>query len=242
MANLTRLLISITLQKRKFNSPVNIKSFLLGIALFILQSCHAPYQPFKVILNYEEVPHLQKWGYDAQELIRIWAPQIGKMLAMDTYPREIHLTLVKSEEGIAFADSNSITVSSHWIEKHPEDMGLIVHETVHVVQLYPAFEPGWVTEGIADFIRWYKFEKKPLQWFPTGESVRGFEAAYRVTAGFFVWIHNHKHSGFIKLLNAEMKAGNYQEDIFKKELGKTVEALWEEYLNFRASLKYKENI
>ena len=89
----------------------------------------------------------------------------------------------KSDEGIAYADSNAITVSSRWIEKYPGDIGLIVHEAVHVVQLYPEFDPGWVTEGIADYIRWHLYEKNPLDWFPIGGEEKGYEAAYRITGG-----------------------------------------------------------
>ena len=85
------------------------------------------------------------------------------------------------------------------IEKYPEDIGLVVHETVHVVQLYPKFEPGWVTEGIADYIRWHLYEKKLLEWFPIGEDEKGYEAAYRITGGFFLWITIHKNADFIKI-------------------------------------------
>ncbi len=207
----------------------------MGMLVYIFHSCHTPYQPIKVNLNYKEVPHLQNWAHDAKELILIWTSRIGKTLDIDTYPRNIDLNIIKSEEGIAFADSNSITVSSHWIEKHPQDIGLIVHEVVHVVQLYPKFEPGWVTEGIADYIRWYIYEKKPLHWFPEGEAEKGFEAAYRVTAGFFAWISEYKQTGFLKILNREMKMGNYNEEIFLRELGKPLDDLWKEYLIFRSS-------
>ena len=42
-------------------------------------------------------------------------------------PHNIDFTLQKSDDGIAYTDSNAITVSSHWIEKYPKYMGLIVH-------------------------------------------------------------------------------------------------------------------
>ena len=33
--------------------------------------------------------------------------------------------------------------------------------------MYPDFDPGWLTEGIADYIRWHLYEEKPLDWmFP----------------------------------------------------------------------------
>lgn len=105
-------------------------------------SCHKPYESVNVKLNIEEVPHLNNWGIQAKNLITIWSPRIARILDIEDFPHNIDLTIQKSDEGIAYADSNAITVLSHWIEKYPEDIGLIVHEAVHVVQLYPEFEPG----------------------------------------------------------------------------------------------------
>ena len=120
-------------------------------------------------------------------------------------------------------------VSSHWIKKHPDDIGLIVHEAVHVVQFYPEFEPSWVTEGIADYIRWYLYEEKPLDWFPEGEKEKGYEAAYQTTGGFFIWIMENKNSDFIFKLNVAMKTARYQDKIFETLTGNSLDELWAEY-------------
>ena len=37
--------------------------------------------------------------------------------------------------------------------EHPEDTGMVIHELTHIIQNYPSPDPGWVTEGIADYIR-----------------------------------------------------------------------------------------
>ena len=58
-----------------------------------------------------------------------------------------------------------------------------MHEAVHVVQLYPEFDPGSVAEGIADYIRWHLYEKNPLEWCPIGGEEKGYETAYRITGG-----------------------------------------------------------
>ena len=93
-----------------------------------------------VNLNVNQVPHLKKWGFQARDLITIWSPRIARILDVEEYPHNIDLTLQKSDEGITYTDSNTIAVSSHWIEKYTKDIGLIVHEAVHVVQLYSEFE------------------------------------------------------------------------------------------------------
>jgi hypothetical protein len=187
-----------------------------------------------VHLNVSQVPQLENWGFRAKELITLWSPRIVRILDIeDCHPHNIDLTIQKSDDGIAFADSNAITVSSHWVEKYPEDIGLIVHEAVHVVQLYPEFEPGWVTEGIADYIRWHLYEKKLLEWFPIGEDEKGCEAAYRTTGGFFLWITIHKNADFIKILNTSMKNGEYEDSIFLQNTGNDLDALWHEYFQYR---------
>ena len=108
-----------------------------------------------------------------------------------------------------------------------------MHEAAHLVQLYPEFEPGWVTEGIADYIRWHLYEKKPLEWFPIGDDEKGYEAAYRITGGFFLWIAIHKNADFIKILNTSIKNGEYEDSIFLQNTGNDLDALWHEYFQYR---------
>ena len=205
----------------------------LYLLIIIIISCHKPYESVSVHLKVSQVPQLENWGFHAKELIKLWSPRISRILDIEDYPHNIDLTIQKSDEGIAFADSNAITVSSHWIEKYPEDIGLIVHEAVHVVQLYTEFEPGGVTVGIADYIRWHLYEKKPLDWFPVGEDEKGYEAACRITGGFFLWITLHKNADFMKILNTYMKNSEYKDSMFFQYTGKDLDALWLEYIQYR---------
>jgi len=55
-----------------------------------------------------------------------------------------------------------------------------------------------------------------------------------MASGFFVWISEYKHSKFLKILNREMKAGNYRKEIFSIELRKPLYDLFNEYLIFRS--------
>ena len=117
-----------------------MKKYLYLILIFII-SFHKPYESVSVNLNVSQVPQLENWGIQAKNLITIWCPRIAPVLDVEEYPHNIDLTLQKSDKGIAYTDSNTITVSSHWIEKYPKYIDLIVHEAVHVAQLYPEFEP-----------------------------------------------------------------------------------------------------
>ena len=101
-----------------------MNKYLYLFLIFII-SCHKPYESVSVHLNISQAPQLENWGFHAKELITLWSARIALILDIEDYPYNIDLTIQKSNEGIAFADSNTIRVSSHWIEKYPKDIGLI---------------------------------------------------------------------------------------------------------------------
>src|ERR1700760_4147749 len=37
-----------------------------------------------------------------------------------------------------------------WLKKDPEDIDVVTHEVMHIVQDYRFDNPGWLTEGVAD--------------------------------------------------------------------------------------------
>jgi len=89
------------------------KIIQLLLCTFFL-SCNQPsISTMKINLDYSETPHLEQWGKDAQQLLLEWIPKIGESLGVDKLPNEINLVLQNSDEGIAYADSNKIVVSSH---------------------------------------------------------------------------------------------------------------------------------
>lgn len=185
-----------------------------------------------VELDTGEVPELRMWGETARGLIVAWQPRFVNLLGSKGFvpARRIQLRLRKSERGIAATAGQRIEVSSHWIESHPEDTGLVVHELVHVVQAYPKAEPLWITEGIADYLRWAIYEGKPQAWFPVSRKPQGYRDSYRVAAGFLLWLESDAAPGIVRILNAQMRRGTYNESIFQDETGRTLDELWTEYL------------
>ena len=160
-----------------------------------------------------------------------WHPRFTNLLASKEFapPTRMELVLQKSDKGIGGTSGSRVVVSSHWIEKHPEDIGLVVHELVHIIQGYPSPHPGWVTEGIADYLRWAIFEGKPQEWFPISAKEQGYRDSYRVTAGFFLWLESDRAPGIVRRLNAAMRAGAYEDTIFEKAAGAPLDELWKEY-------------
>lgn len=216
------------------NPSLTIPQPALLLVLLVLQCqpAAADETPIEVKLDTSEVPHLQDWGNDAKDLIIRWHPRINNLLATKgvTPPRSITLNLHKTDKGVGSTSGTTISVSSHWIEKHPEDLGLVHHELVHVIQDYPSGDPWWVTEGIADYLRWGVYEGKQQDWFPRPKEKQGYKKGYRVTAGFFLWIESDASPGIVKQLNTAMRNGEYSDMIFDRETGKSLDELWNSYV------------
>jgi hypothetical protein len=89
--------------------------------------------------------------------------------------------------------------------------------------------PGWLVEGVADYIRWFLYEPQSR-----GAEVRNpdrarYDASYRVTANFLNWATNTYDKELVKKLNAAMREGRYSEDLWKQYTGKTAPELAEEW-------------
>ena len=187
----------------------------------------------EIHLDVSEVPHLKKWGEDAKALMVKWYPRIVNIIPTKDHKnhRVITLKIRKSDKGIAFASGAKITVSSNWIEKHPKDMGLVVHELVHVIQKYKGRNPGWLVEGIADYIRWGLYEGKTLDRFNRPKKKQGYKGGYQTAAGFLLWLESDKAPGIINKMNTKMRQGQYSDNLFKTYTSKTLDELWSEYIN-----------
>jgi hypothetical protein len=205
------------------------------ILLAIILSVAAPLiadDGVQVELDTSEVPHLKEWGETARDLLIQWHPRMRNLLASKDFKpaTKITLKLKKSEEGVAYTSGTTIVVSSHWIEKHPEDLGLVAHELVHIIQAYPSARPSWLTEGIADYLRWAIYEGKPQDWFQRPKEKQGYRQSYRVAGGFLLWLESDLAPGIVKKLNAAMRSRKYSADLFQTETGFTLDELWDKYI------------
>ena len=181
--------------------------------------------------DWSQIPELKGWCEESADEIRAWHPRISNLLASKgfTPPTRVTLRINKTEKGVGGTSGTSIGVSSGWVKKHPEDVGMVIHELTHVIQRYPKPQPWWVTEGIADYIRWAIYEGKPQAWFIRSKKPDGYKAGYRETAGFFLWLESGAAPGIVKQLNSAMRKGSYSEELFKKRTKKSIDQLWKEY-------------
>lgn len=184
-----------------------------------------------VTLDFSAAPEHKDWAIRAGKYAIRWHPQLAALLASEgfTPARDIKLVL-KQMEGVAFCSGNTITIAAKWIQDHPDDFGMVVHELTHVLQGYPGRRgnPGWLVEGIADYVRYYIVEPdSPRRRFnPERES---YERGYQPAAGMLHWIEQTAGPGVITQLNRALRAGTYSPQLFREITGDNPSAMWERY-------------
>ena len=121
-------------------------------------SPHAPV--LEVTLDTSAAPELAPWAERVKSLCKKNYPLIIEILGAPGFapPRKVTIVL-KDMKGVAYTSGGTITCAVAYFKAHPNDYGEAIHELCHVVQAYGSKKvAGWVTEGIADYVRWFHFE------------------------------------------------------------------------------------
>ncbi len=185
-------------------------------------------------VDVSEVPDLKEWAEKAKGIAETWYPIITRDLETEGYtpPTKVTISFKDKMEGVAGTSGDHIDVSARWVREHPDDFGMVIHEITHVVQSYPKYRPSWVVEGIADYIRYWKFEpSSPARRFDPKHST--YRSGYQPAAAFLVWLDETKHKGIIRELNQALRDGTCTEGTIKNLAGKPVDRLWLEFLEAR---------
>jgi len=145
--------------------------------------------------------------------------------------KTVSFTIDPSYNGVAYTSGTSVTFSAAWFHSHPEDIDVVTHEVMHIVQAYTGGAPGWLTEGIADYVRYkYGVNNGPAGWsLPTWSSSQHYTNAYRVTARFLVWLELHVRSTIVNDLNTALRNKTYTSNTWNSLTGKSVDQLWADY-------------
>jgi hypothetical protein len=158
-------------------------------------------------------------------------PELAKAYNKRTL-KEVTMVIDTAYKGVAETDNGKVTISSVWMHKHPQDIDVITHEVMHIVQDYgQSTGPGWLTEGIADYVR-NKFgvNNAAAKWtLPAYKPTQKYTDAYRVTARFLVWIEQKVKPGAVKNFNKQLRLHKFTDDSWKAETGKTLDELWTSY-------------
>ncbi len=190
--------------------------------------------PIEVVVDVSDAPEMKDWAEKVAHLCERHYPMICDELKSDGFkPRTvITMTLKKDYKGVAAAGGGRITGSVAYFKNHPDDMGAMIHETVHCVQSYRTRNnPGWLVEGIADYVRFFKYERGKLGKINPDRA--RYNGSYRVTAAFLAFVTEKYDKQLVNKLNKAMREGEYQVEIWKVLTKKTIQDLDEEW---RASL------
>jgi hypothetical protein len=190
--------------------------------------------PVEFVVDAIDAPEMKDWLDKVARVCERQYPMICEELKSDGFkpPRRVTLTLRKDEDGVAWTSGGDITGTVRYFKAHPDDVGAMVHETVHVVQDYRGDCPGWLVEGIADYIRFFKYE--PGKIGPINPRRARYNAAYRDSAAFLAYVSAKYDKALVRKVNALLREGRYRDQVFKELTGKTVEELGAEW---KASLR-----
>lgn len=191
--------------------------------------------PVEFTADVSDAPELKEWAEKAARVCERQYPMINEELKSDGYkpPTQVTMTLKKDYRGVAATGGTRIVGSVKYFTDHPDDVGAMVHETVHVVQRYRTRNnPGWLVEGVADYVRFFKYEPGKLGRINPDRA--RYDGSYRVTAAFLNYVAGKYDKDLVRNLNKAMRDGEYKDDLWKELTKKTARELDEEW---RATLK-----
>ncbi|MFN0019502.1 MAG: basic secretory protein-like protein [Pirellulaceae bacterium] len=186
-------------------------------------------QPRVVIkVDVTDAPDLAEWAEKAKKLCETWHPIIGDLLGIKDPPvyREVTLRFGKMR-GIAATTKNTVNISAEFVRQHPDDFGMVLHELTHVIQAYPTYDPVWLVEGIADYVRYWHCEPGEREFAITEKS--NYTDSYGTTARFLAWVAVTKDSRIVRKLSQALRDGKYKEEMFRDATGKDLKELWREF-------------
>lgn len=214
----------------------------LPFCLAFYGSLHAqqpqPRTAFTITVDYSQAPSCRAFAEKSKTLCEEWYPRMTKILFGEGHllPYSEVKLLFKPMKGVAGTANNEISISEEWVtKKAPDDYGMVIHELAHVVQNYKGKGEGWLTEGIADYIRDRHFE--PGKRTHRIDRVKNsYKQGYGIAAAFLIWLEDEKtkDKDLVCKLNTACHNGTYSPESFKELCGDDADSLWREFLTIPA--------
>ncbi|HSU53651.1 MAG TPA: family 16 glycoside hydrolase [Candidatus Dormibacteraeota bacterium] len=205
----------------------------------------------RITIDTSGAPDLKDWAeHKLGPMLAEWYPKMAAMLPSEGYePPKAFSVTIRPGDGVAATGGTRITANSTWLkhELDREGLGALLHEEVHVLQQYrrPRRDnpdaprtrtPGWLVEGIPDYIRWFIYEPQShgadITWMRGRRNLSlNYDARYRITANFLDYVINHydKDKTLLAKVNAACRDGNYKDEFWKDQTGKPLAELNDEW-------------
>ena len=191
-------------------------------------------------------PDLTEWAdTELRPVVQEWYPKLVAMLPSEGWQARTNVT-IRFRDNMggtpASAGGGFINCNAGWFKRElkREARGAVVHEMVHVVQSYGRVPrgdtnavrmPGWLVEGIPDYIRWFLYEPQTKGAEITQRNLARakYDASYRVTGNFLNWVTERYDTNIVLKLNAAGRASKYSTNLWLQYTGKTVQELGDEW-------------
>lgn len=149
-------------------------------------------------------------------------PKLAKTYNKKTM-KKVSFVIDPDYKGVAATAGGIVRYSPSWFAKNPGDIDVVTHEVMHIVQGYPnGSGPWWITEGIADYVRFVDgIDNAGANWkLPEWNAKQKYSDSYRVTARFFCWIEKRSKKDLLKILMLPCAIKHTQRDFGKNKLEK----------------------
>jgi hypothetical protein len=200
---------------------------------------------YRISIDTSETPDLTEWAHkELAPVLQQWYPKIVKLLPSEGYqaPESVRITFSPNMRGVAATGGTSVRCGAGWFRQqlHGEAKGAVVHELVHVVQQYGRARrsdpnatrtPGWLVEGIADYIRWFLYEPETRGAEITSRNIARarYDSSYRISGNFLNWVTETYDKDIVRKLNAAARQGRYKESLWKEATGRTLLELGDDW-------------
>jgi hypothetical protein len=194
---------------------------------------------YEITFDASDAPELKPWIDEKLKPVCIaWYPKIVEMLPSEGFsaPERFTIYFHSDMPGVAHAMGTEIHCGAPWFSQNldGEAAGAVVHEMVHIVQQYGRTRgarrnPGWMVEGLADYIRWHLYEAAENRRQPNPDRAN-YTDSYQTTAAFLAYVVGAHDAKLIEKFNAAMRDGKYDEKLWEDLTGKSVDQLWAEYV------------
>lgn len=148
-------------------------------------------------------------------------------------PKTVTIMVGDDYKGVAASWHAVVKIDKEWIRKNPEDIDLLTHELMHVVQGYTYDVPdNWLTDGIADFARYaFGVNNQKSGWtLPPYHSGQSFSNSYRIAARFLLWIEKNKRKDIVERLDRSLRRNEYNRKLWIRLTGNSLAELWSAYI------------
>jgi len=195
----------------------------------------------------EERAGLEAWVERLKPKMMTWWPILTAALASPgfTPTDQISLEFYRIEPSTVPAATikTRIVVDPAYVLAHlhnPDMFGMVGHEMVHVMQAYPGHLAPWLTEGLADYMRYYVLiPDDPGRAFDPKDA--HFDGGYQPTAGLLDWVERG-HPGAVRRVNAVMRQGGDGPAELSRQAGAPLEMVWAAYLASRPAATSPEAV